>query len=172
MSTLGFDFSHSAGPASILGWVALLLGLAASGWVVRGYLDAERRHHELERQLTVVQSSWTGDRLRETGPIRAAENKLEADADRRLGQPWAGLMSNLDQARGTDIGFIALEADGRSGRATLRAEARDAEAMAAFYQRLEKSDAFREVELVEHEIKNGSGYNVVRFTLHLAWGQP
>ena len=44
--------------------------------------------------------------------------------------------------------------------------------MAAFYRRLEKTDGFREVELAEHEIKNGPGYSVVRFTLHLVWGRP
>lgn len=172
MSALGFDFSRPAGIISPLGWGVLLFGLAAAGWAAWNYQAAEQRHQMLEQRLAATHSSARAAGRSAAGLARAAAQHQEADVVSRLGLPWSSLISNLDRARGPDIGYLALEADGRSGQATLRAEARDADAMAAFLARLEKVDGFGNAELAEHEIRNGPGYSVVRFTIRLAWGRP
>ena len=156
---------------SIIGILLLVMGLAATGLLVRDYLDTVQAHAELERRMASLRLQAGAVQQKHPDADELARQSADDQTRQRLDQHWSGLVAALNQARGKQVGFLALEADGRHGKATLKAEARDYDAMLSFYQKLQASKALSDVILSQHLLNDKDGKKSVGFTMRMDWGQ-
>lgn len=172
MSRLHLDFAAPRYRPSLPGAVLLLAGLLAAAWVAQAYQAGQAERLELEQRVSILRQNAVAKAAKR--PNAAADIRQAADsaAQQRLDLPWAQLTAALHEARGKDIGFLSIEADGRQGQLSLFAQARGYDAMLAFYQRLQEAEGIAAVSLAQHELLEVDGASVVGFTLRLHWGRP
>jgi Tfp pilus assembly protein PilN len=172
MSPLDLDFAADrARYPSAIGLLLLVAGLLAAGMTTRNYLAADTARTALESRLA-SEHQKAGVRSHKLPDAAELARKTADDGARqRLGRPWAQLMAALDHARGQEVGFLSIEADGRRGQMTLKAEARNYDAMLAFYQRLQASSGLEDVILTQHQMTDEGGVSRIGFTMKLRWGQ-
>jgi hypothetical protein len=170
MTRLVLDFAARSNRPSIVGLALLLAGLLAAGMVTLDYLKVDAGHQALLRALASVRVKNTTSQSKQADTALVAQQIADVSARHRLDLSWPQLMEALDRARGKDVGYLAIEAEGHGGKVTLKAEARDSDAMLAFYQRLQTTPGLFDVILAEHELNDVDGVSSVGFTMKLGWG--
>lgn len=171
MTRLQLDFEQSAARPSVPGLALLAVGLLVAGWAGYRYDAAETSHAELAQRIAAAHRTSEAERHRKPDPGQEARAKSDEGARQRLTEAWPRLLATLEQARGKDVGFLQIDADGRHGKATLKAEARDYRAMLDFYQRLQSASELGDVFLSEHEVEDIEGVHPVGFTMRMSWKQ-
>jgi hypothetical protein len=169
MTRLVLDFAGPSHRPSLPGLVLLVVGLFVAGWVAYRYQSADTANSELAQRLAAAHRTSEAEHRRKPDPAQETRTKSDDEARQRLTLAWPRLLATLEHARGKDVGFIQIDADGRRGSAILKAEARDYRAMLDFYQRLQSAHEFGEVFLAEHELKDVDGTHPVGFTMRMTW---
>ena len=108
-----------------------------------------------------------------TGPrdqeAAAQEVMLAQVALQRLALRWDRLFGALESARGTGVALLAIEPDPAKNTVRLTAEARTAEDMLAYIERLQAAEGLGEVTLASHQIKQNDPLQPLRFNVVASW---
>jgi hypothetical protein len=83
------------------------------------------------------------------------------------------MFGELESAASANVALLGIQPDGAGRQVRLAGEARRFEDLLAYVARLEATPGFANVFLAGHELKSGSGGQVVAFTLAAEWvGRP
>jgi hypothetical protein len=172
MRALELDFLHPAGARLRLDLVVLALGLAAAGAVGWRYAALAEDVAALEQRIDDVRRLARRDlpRVRvPAGDARALAQEVgRANAVlATLTVPWDAMFGELESAASANVALLGIQPDGRQVR--LAGEARRFEDLLGYIGRLEATQGFANVFLSAHELKSGSGGQVVAFTLAADW---
>ena len=169
MRALFLDFEHNA-PGAKLGYALISAGGLIATLVLSLQLMVHKeieRYDETAPRATRAQADW--------GLPRGVASEAEALTGARavvthLAGPWEALFRTLESIEARDVALLALTPDNRQHQIRIYAEARSLGAMLSYYGALERSRAFADVVLLEHEIQRGDPQRPVRFTMTAAWG--
>lgn len=168
---LRLDFVHPRPRPSPVGWLLLLVGIAAASWGGWRYQNLSAvLSQERDRLSALVPASAKGPVLaaKRTEP---ASTEADQPAPRLLlGTDWGALFVALEESRPAGIAFLALDLDAsRGGRISMTAEARDAPAMLAYVEALGGLPMLEQVALTSHADQDRNGEKAVRFSLKAQW---
>lgn len=165
---LRLDFVRPHPAASVLGWGLLTLGLVALAWAGWRYQSASAAHEAATARLAALTPRPAPRR-----PVLRsdARDEAEAPAGRRLLEAdWGRLFDALEQSRPASVALLRVEAEAARGTLLLSATAKDAAAMLAYLQRLERLPLLSRVALSSHQDEAVDGLRTVRFDLRAQWG--
>ncbi len=163
-------------PASAWGVILLGLGAAVFYFAITAWLDQRDQLQALRDELRAGEARLA--RLRGQVALRAGSSvppaQLQAvnQAVRRLNVPWSRLFATVESLRGPDTALLAIEPNARSGRLNLLAEAKNAEAMFAFYERSLRHQQLHAATLKKLEPNDKEAIPVLRFSLEAGWAPP
>lgn len=174
MRALELDFLHPAGPRVEVGVVLLAVGLALAGLVGWRYSVLSGDVARLEARVDDAQRLARRDlpRMRvPAGDARALAQEVgRANAVlATLTLPWDAMFRELESAASPNIALLGIQPDGAGRQVRLAGEARRFEDLLAYIARLEATPGFRDVFLSGHELRPGSGGQVVAFGLTAEW---
>ncbi|UBM27523.1 pilus assembly protein [Pseudomonas sp. p1(2021b)] len=169
------DLEFQPPRSSPMAWASLALGctVLAALLLVQQQLEGERqdlegRVHRLEQQL--------GRRPQDSASQGSTASREQAEqlaqmrsVSQQLQRPWQQLFAMLEAQPQEDVALLTLTPDARKGQVRIAAEARNLEAMLQYHQRLERSEALRDVSLLNHEVVSGQPEHPVRFNLTATW---
>jgi hypothetical protein len=175
---MNLDFSARPSRPGLTSWLLLALGLAAAGWVMLAWQDADAARGNAEMRLASLQAKPTQKATKPQRADAAALNLLQSrqrgdDAARsQLNLPWARLLDTLQNSRPPEIAFLNLDADGRRGDFTLAAQAKNHAAMLDYFNALQRAPGMARVSLNRHELREADGVQALYFSLRGEWTQP
>ena len=103
----------------------------------------------------------------------AQEVRLARLALQRLSSRWTELFAALESSRAEGVALLAIEPDPARSVVRLTAEAKSAEHMLAYVERLQGADGLANVTLASHQIKPGDPSKPLRFAVVASWvNQP
>jgi len=173
MRALNLDYvaTRAASPAAT---ILLVVGLALATLALLEYRavreelsDQESRAGELrktDKRSAAVASQ--GPRDLET---TAQEVKLAQAALQRLALRWDALFIALESARANGVALLAIEPDPAKNVVKLTAEAKSAEDMLGYVERLQTAEGLADVTLASHQIKSSDPLQPLRFAVTAAW---
>ena len=173
MRALHLDYV-STRATSPLAIIFLVAGLALATLALLEYLavrdelaDAEARTQELRK------SDKRSAAIASQGPrdleAAAQEVKLAQAALQRLALRWDALFVALESARANGVALLAIEPDPGKNVVKLTAEARSAEDMLGYVERLQSAEGLADVTLASHQIKPSDPLQPLRFAVVAAW---
>lgn len=168
MRYVDLDFLHPRPRPSLAAWALLVVGivLAAMAFFRHQALDEDiAREEGVARKLKAdtAQASRSG---RKSG---ASQQATAAEVKARLTTPWGPLLDRLERTRPGNIALLSLEADDRRREASITAEARSAEDMLAYLERLKNEAGMDGVVLSSHKVQEDDAQRPLRFVLRLEW---
>lgn len=87
----------------------------------------------------------------------------------QLNLPWSELFEAVESVMPAQVALIALEPNGRMRMLILQAEAKTAEHMIEFVDRLKSVPIFENVVLTRHEIRAQDPNRPYRFSIEVRW---
>ena len=99
----------------------------------------------------------------------ASEVKLAQATLQRLALNWDALFVALESARVTGVALLAIEPDPGKNVVKLTAEAKSAEDMLGYIERLQAAEGLSDVILASHEIKPSDPHQPLRFSVTAGW---
>ncbi len=174
MRALHLDFLHPAGPRLQIGLALLALGVAAAGLVAWRYYALTGEVARVEARLEDAQRLARRDlprmRLPAGDPKAVSQEVGRANAVlASLTVPWDAMFGELESAASASVALLGIQPDGAGRQVRLAGEARRFEDLLAYVAALEATPGFANVFLAGHELKPGSGGQVVAFTLAAEW---
>jgi Tfp pilus assembly protein PilN len=173
MRSLTLDFIRPAAPI----WPGLLLLALGGTLAVTAYLEYQTASDRAE--AVALQLGKLQGRASQPAPgstlSRQPPKDLEADLQQAqqvadfLLLPWNELFAALEAAARGDVALLAIEPDARKNQVRISAEAKDAESLFAYLQRLEKVPQLQGVHLQRHEIREEDKQHPLRFTVAASW---
>ena len=165
---LRLDFVHPRPAPARLGWALLLLGCLALAWAGWRYQNVSAAHEAVSARLAALSPKPVAGSRRAVAPA-----ETDAPATRRLlDADWGRLLDALEQSRPANVALLRVEAEAARGSLLVAATAKDAAAMLAYLERLEKLPVLTRVVLVSHQDEETEGLKTVRFDLRAQWGAP
>lgn len=165
---LRLDFAHPRPAPAALGWVLLALGVLALAWAGWRHQSVSAAHEAVTARLAALAPKAAAGGRRDL-----ARAETDAPAARRLlDADWGRLLDALEQSRPANVALLRVEAEAARGSLLVAATARDAAAMLAYLERLEKLPVLTRVALVGHRDEETEGLKTVRFDLRAQWGAP
>ena len=169
------DFIQPRRRSSLVGWLLLLLGLAALGAVLAWqFLDLQPKLASEEAALRQVQSELTA---REPVSVHISDDQLSvewlraAKVAQELVAPWAPLFAILEGASSQSIAVLSLELDGARRELILTGEARNYAALLDYYRYLQSQKMLTAVALQTHQVSRQDRDKPVRFRITAHWEQ-
>jgi Tfp pilus assembly protein PilN len=86
-----------------------------------------------------------------------------------LNLPWKELFSTVESYPKDDVAVLTIEPDSQKGFVRINAEAKSLDSMLAYVTYLQKTQLFREVELINHQLQEQDPQRPVRFMLQASW---
>lgn len=169
MRALSLNFERQA-PSARLGYALFVAGALVTALVIGAHAVVRQ---EMER---LARAAPDAPLKRDAGVLpRGVTSEAEAIAGARmvvghLAGPGERLFVTLETIDVPDVALLALTPDTRTRTLRVQAEARGSDAMLAYLRVLERSRAFTQVVLVEHEIQDSDPQRPLRFSLAAAWG--
>jgi hypothetical protein len=173
MRALHLDY-FSTRAASPLAIIFLIAGLVLATWALLEYravrielADVETRAGELRK------SDKRSAAIASQGPrdleAAAQEVKLAQAALQRLALRWDALFVALESARANGVAVLTIEPDPAKNVVKLTAEAKSAEDMLGYVERLQAAGGLADVTLASHQIKPSDPLQPLRFAVVAAW---
>ena len=163
-------------PASAWGIAILGLGALAFYFALTAWLDQRDQLQGVREDLRTGDARLArmrGQVAERTGStVPPAQLQAVNEAVRRLNVPWNRLFATVESLRGPDTALLAIEPNARSGRLNLLAEAKNAEAMFALYERSLQHKQLRAATLKKLEPNDKEAIPVLRFSLEAGWVPP
>ena len=173
MRALHLDYisTRAASPLAIafliVGLVLATLALLEYRAVRDELTDIEMRAGELRK------SDKRSAAIASQGPrdmeAAAQEVKLAQAALQRLALRWDALFVALESARADGVALLAIEPDPGKNVVKLTAEAKSAEDMLGYVERLQSAEGLADVTLASHQIKPSDPLQPLRFAVVAAW---
>lgn len=171
------DFIRPRRPTGIAGVTLLIVGIAALSGIL-GY-DMVSLHPTLEALQAQVAANQQALEARHPKLAKAELVRFENDRQEvakvsaTINRPWKALFDKLELLADRQVALLALEPDPVKGELSLSAEARDLDAMSAYYREIQTLDGFSDVVLRTHHTNFQDPDKPVRFRLTLKWNiQP
>lgn len=169
MSLLAVDFAtRPTRRLSLVGALLLLTGAATLSLTYVDITDAEERLAAAESRLRTL---TRGARL--PTPRQSASTATPVDAGsgilKHLSTPWPDLLAELETTASLPVAILALDAEAKSRRLRLTAEAKTMDDVLAFVERLRQSKRLDEVLLLHQEERKVGAVSVIAFTVQAAW---
>jgi hypothetical protein len=168
MRTLELDF-HRSSPPSPLGWMILIVGLAALAVLFGTHrmLTEETGAHRatIKRVEALLPGAGTPKSRGNDAALAAARQVIE-----RSKLPWTGLFAALEQADDKDVALLEVKPEANRRLVKIHGEARNLAGMLAFHRRLQQSDGLSQVALVDHVVSTETPEKPVRFHIVASWG--
>lgn len=167
---LQIDFQQRRSAQPAIGWLLLVLGalLVAAACAEYSAVDADV---VALRAKAAQQHAAKPAAKASPEEARVAEQAAKAaDVVRdQLAVPWPSLFVQLEGASNDDIALLSLQADPSQRSMRLGGEARSFGALMEYVRRLEASEAFANVRLAGHEVRQQDPNRPVSFSLTAAW---
>lgn len=87
----------------------------------------------------------------------------------QLNRPWVEMLDAVEHAGTPSVGLLELSPDPKGHRVKGIAEARNANAMLAYVERLKRQPVFDQARLSRHEFADGDNSQPLRFEFELLW---
>lgn len=175
MSLLAIDFAaRPPRRLSLVGALLLLTGAAALSVTYADLTDAEERLAAAESRLRAL-TRGSGAASIAAVPSARQAGGAPAPADpgggilRQLRSPWPELLAELELTSDLPVALLALDAEAKSRRLRLSAEAKTMDDVLAFVERLRQSKRLAEVFLLHQEERKVGAVSVIAFTVQAAW---
>ena len=173
MRALQLDY-FATRAASPFATILLIVGLALATVAlleyraVRGELsDQESRAVELRK--SDKRSAAVAAQAPRDSEAAAQEVKRAQAALQRLALRWDALFVALESARADGVALLAIEPDPGKNVVKLTAEAKSAEDMLGYVERLQAAEGLADVSLANHQIKTSDPLQPLRFAVVAAW---
>jgi Tfp pilus assembly protein PilN len=132
-----------------------------------GLAAGEERLRDLQATLAARQpASVRGDERQ-----LAVHWQRSARVARELAAPWARLFAVLETAADQPVALLSIEPDAVRGELVLTGEARDQEALLAYYRYLQGQAVLSAVVLQAHQVNRQDRQKPVRFRVSARWGE-
>ena len=160
--------SHSAGLAAVaVGALLLTLALWQSDL-------ARERVATLDAELVSLGVDREAERKRASQPVARGGDTDERvrKANRVIGQlstPWDDVFSAISAANGEHIALLSLESDPATAQVRAGAEARNAQGMLDYLERLRTDGRLAPAILQSHQVMLEDPSRPVRFTFSASW---
>jgi hypothetical protein len=105
-------------------------------------------------------------------PGQLARARSAQSAARALTTPWVDLLGAIESAPQDAVALLAFEPSASKQTVRLKAEARDARAMLAYLEALQRDPRLASVVLVSHQLQQQAPGTPMRFQIQAAWGVP
>jgi hypothetical protein len=152
---LRFEFQPRRRPAGSA-WLLLLVACAFAGDIAWGHADVKRRTEEATRALGALPAA--SPTAVQTAVYQPRDVEREAAFARgvitKISLPWNDLFKALDATRAEEVQLLGVEPDAEARTLRISAEARDIPAMLTYVARLESNSYFRNVGLLQHEVRS------------------
>ncbi|MFY9328347.1 MAG: hypothetical protein WAO76_10065 [Georgfuchsia sp.] len=169
------DFVAKRRPAGPAGWLLLLFGvLGAAVLITWDMAHLQPINAAREQKLRTLQAAIEGRRAAvpkmDDAQLLAEWTRAMAVAD-ELNLPWETLFTTLEAAAEQPVAILSLEPDAVKHELVLGGEARNLEAMLAYYRRLQQQPIFSGLELHTHQINRQDRENPIRFRITAKWAE-
>ena len=173
MRALHLDYI-STRAASPLAIAFLIMGLVLATLALLEYRAVRDELAEVEaRAGELRKSDKRSAAIASQGPrdleAAAQEVKLAQAALQRLALRWDALFVALESARANGVALLAIEPDPGKNVVKLTAEAKSAEDMLGYVERLQSAEGLADVTLASHLIKPSDPLQPLRFAVVAAW---
>ena len=173
MRALRLDYSDTPRPRP-LSTIVLVIGLALATFALLEYRAAREQLGAQEARTAEIRKSGK----RSTSTVRANPRDLEASAReykqaqlalQRLALRWNELFTALESTRPAGVALLAIEPDPGKSIVKLTAEAKTAEDMLDYVERLQTAGGLADVVLTGHQIKPSVPLQPMRFVVLASW---
>jgi len=157
----------------------LLAGIALAGML---FLTAIWKIYTLRTDstllVTAIQQTQMAAATKAPTPIQNARSITQEhvqavnSAIRQLNLPWRDILNALEQATPSHIALLAIEPDSTHNLIRATAEAKTADAMLGYLDRLNRSPFFVAASLTHHEINDLDAQKPFRFTIEAYLRDP
>lgn len=170
---LALDFAPRPQRPSVVGWVVLAVGVAASAWAGVEMVFQQRSTAVLDAAVQQQRAQLRDTRpaaARDAMPAYALEPAAKVAAE--LNARWDRVFGELANVRIDGVALQEIVAD--AGRGTLRVIGHAGTLDQAFdyIELLHRAGVLRDVAIDSHEWAAAGGRDVVRFTMSARWGAP
>lgn len=170
LPALRIEFGKPSRP--LRGLLLLALGVVAVGAAASAWWETRAQLQQLRAQLHSADTRLArlrGDVARSPSVIPPAQAKAVNDVAQRLNVPWNRLFATVESLRGPGTALLSIEPNAKSGRLNILAEAKDAEAMFALYERSNAHQYLHTATLKKLEPNDKEAIPVLRFSLEAGW---
>lgn len=172
MQRIEVDFSARR-PPPITGWLLLLVGILTLVAVLAfDRLFWPPRIAADEARLRQAQAALAQRRpatAKGGDPQRSAEWSRASAVAEELNRPWERLFAVFEGEAERPVALLSFEPDVVKGELVLSAEARDFDAMLAYYRALQRQDVLSDVVLHAHRVNRQDTEQPVRFRISAKW---
>lgn len=168
------DFAGQQQRSRAPGLIAIALaGVVFALVLLQSDMNAERIA-ALEAELLTLGIDRQAERLREgRKPKRSGDLddrvKKANNVIRLLSPPWEDVFRTVEALNGKDISVLSLEPDPNSAQVRIGAEARNAQAMIDYLERLRTSETLSPAILQSHQIMSEDPNKPIRFSFTASW---
>jgi hypothetical protein len=157
-----------------IGWLLLLIGVAAAAWTAVQGLHVVRARAEQAAHAKRLADAAQALALSERKPLpskpRMEDDKRWQKAAKELGLPWLDVLSALERATKPPVFLTSLKSDSSKTTWLMEAEAPDLDAALSYAQSLQRQPMLRSTQLMSHEqILDRSNRPLVKFSLTAQW---
>jgi hypothetical protein len=173
MRALRLDYCATRRTRSV-GAILLLIGALLASVALFEYRAVREELSMQQMKIAEIRQSAkrtaTGERGA-PGDVAAAAQELKAahQALQRLSFRWEDLFNALESAPADGVALLAVEPDPAKGLVKITAEARSAEDMLEYVERLQKADRLADVMLANHQLKTSDPLQPMRFVVVASW---
>jgi hypothetical protein len=173
MQTIALDFARHHHPARAAGWLTFLLGLLALAAVTAAdhaywqprIAASEQRLHALHQALATRHPAAA--RIEDT-PLLGEWNRA-MDVAAELNLPWEKLFAVFESEAERPVALLSFEPDVVKRELVLTGEARNFDAMLAYYRMLQQRENLAAVTLHTHQVNQQDRDKPVRFRITAQW---
>lgn len=138
--------------------------MAAAGWSARSaYLAQLVVTEEIEQRRSVAQRP---SRTIDPGTVTAVNQAI-----RQLNLPWKNLLATVEEAARDRVALLSLEPEASQRLLRLSGEARNADEMIDFVERVGKTGFLSQATLLRHEINESDRNRPFRFVVEAKWAE-
>ena len=169
MQRIHLDFINTRRPAGTAGWLLLLIALVCTvALVARDQLYWQSlRAHDADKLRALESRQASLPKLNETQLV-AEWSRAMVIAD-ELNLPWEKLFAMFEAEVGRPVAILSLDTDAGKRELALTGEARNFEAMLAYYRLLQQQEIFSGLALHTHQINRQDRENPIRFRITAKW---
>ena len=157
-----------------LGTVVLAVGVALSGAALLEYHSTRSQLAAQEERTADIRKA--GKRSATAAPKSARDQEAAAQEYRlaqlalqRLSLRWESLFAALEATRADGVALLAVEPDPAKSVVKLTAEAKTAEDMLDYVERLQAKRGLADVALASHQVKPNDPLQPMRFVVLASW---
>ena len=174
MKRMELDFVTRRRPASIAGWLLLLVGALCLGALV-AWVQTDRQPLVGERDAA-LRSLNKALAARQPAAVKMDDKQLADEWMRAmkvagdLGLPWEKLFAILEANADRPVALLTLEPDAVKHEIALTAEAKNFDEMLGYYRLLQQQEMFTGVALQTHQVNQLDREKPIRFRITAKWG--